>query len=116
MNDLKKSIAELRKLNNISFYKQPVVDALEMVSADESDHKALIGNTFLYLHTIFSDQPNYDGFFEKLEPTLENFVAVFYAVNPVDFIHAWTFAVHTVLRVKIPKESNSNDFDHFYIG
>jgi hypothetical protein len=116
MKNLKKTINELRNLNNISFYRQPVVDALEMVTEDIEEQKAIIVNTFFYLHTMYSDSPSYDGFFETLEPTIENLVAVFYAVNSVDFIHAWTFAIHTVLRTKISKESKSSNLDHFYIG
>ena len=86
-----------------------------MVAETDSEKKTLIESTFLYLHNIHVDDPSYDGVFEELEPTFENFVAVYYTIPEFEFLLAWTFALATFNYSEALKNLKSKD-RCYYIG
>jgi len=115
---LEKIFADNKKfLPEIDHFREPVKDLLDMVCDDENHARAFISNTFVYLHNLYQYDPTYNGFFKNLEPTLENFIAAYYTVRPLEFLHAWTYSMAVFNYTEaIRNEKRKQEEEISYIG
>lgn len=87
---IKETVAKFKSFAQSPKWSQLPRELLEMASSEGEEREAIIKNFFSYLDTI--DEKYVDSFAE-LEPTEENFIAVFYIISQTEFLKAWTFAL-----------------------
>ncbi len=115
---LEKIFTDNRKfLPEIDHFREPIEDLLDMVCDNEDHAKAFIFNTFQYLDMLYREDPSYNGFFKDLEPSIENFIAAYYTVRPLEFLHAWTYSLATFnYTTAILNEKKKQESEISYIG
>lgn len=88
MKDIKKKVERMRKRLEPEWYSFPL-ELLNMVCSNEEERMSVVKNFLVFLDFLDEEDEDYSD----LPLSIDTFVCLFYLLDQVTFLRAWTYAI-----------------------